>query len=81
MTSLSSGDLGWRLGLIPNLSIKVYPWVDGDTRGGQSRNVRKTRTREVGTGLEKLFLATFSDKVSTKQTELRSKLLAVITSV
>lgn len=43
--------------------------------------MRKTRTRGVGTGLEKLFLATFSDKVSTKQTELRSKLLAVITSV
>ena len=47
VTSLSSGDLGWRLGLIPNLSIKVYPGVDGDTRGGQSRNVRKTRTREI----------------------------------
>ena len=50
VTSLSSGDLGWRLGLIPNLSIKVYPWVDGDTRGGQSRNVRqgqeKYRERE-----------------------------------
>ena len=47
VTSLSSEDLGWRLGLIPNLSIKVYPWVDGEMRRGQSRNVRKTRTREI----------------------------------
>ena len=43
--------------------------------------MRKTRTRGIGMGLAKLFLATFSDKVSIKQTELRSKLLAVITSV
>ena len=43
--------------------------------------MRKTRTRGVGMGLAKLFLTTFSDKVSIKQTELRSKLLAVITSV
>lgn len=46
VTSLRSEDLGWGLGLIPNLSIKVYARVDGERKGGQSRNGRKTRTEK-----------------------------------
>ena len=46
MTSLSSEDLGWSLGLIPNLSVRAYPWMDGEMRGGQSRNARKIRTEK-----------------------------------
>lgn len=44
MTSLTSEDLGWSLGLLPNLSVRAYPWMDGETRGGQSRNSRKIKT-------------------------------------
>ena len=45
VTSLSSDSLGWRLGLIPNLSFRVYPWMDGE-KARQGRNERKTRTEK-----------------------------------
>ena len=52
VTSLRSEDLGWRLGLIPNLSIKVYARVDGERKGGQSRIGGRQGQRNTGRGKE-----------------------------